>query len=74
MTFEDAVQAIQPGHYRHFKGNEYSFLSILSAIDFVKEKLGVEMERPEVVCHYASQNNQCIGMRCPFNKVNHGAI
>ena len=34
-----------------------SFLSILSAIDFVKEKLGVEMERPEVVCHYASQNN-----------------
>jgi hypothetical protein len=51
-----------------------SFLSILSAIDFVKEKLGVEMERPEVVCHYASQNNQCIGMRCPFNKVNHGAI
>ncbi len=48
-----------------------SFLSILSAIDFVKEQFGVEMERPEVVCQYASQNNQCIGKRCPFNRANH---
>lgn len=48
-----------------------SFLSILSAIDFVKEQFGVVMERPEVVCHYASQNNQCIGKRCPFSMANH---
>ena len=48
-----------------------SYLSILSAIDFVKEHFGVEMECPEIVCEYASQNNQCIGKRCPFNRVNH---
>lgn len=48
-----------------------SYLSILSAIDFVKEHFGVEMERSEIVCEYASQNNQCIGKRCPFNRVNH---
>lgn len=45
-----------------------SFLSILSAIDFVKENLGVEMEKKSVVCNFSSQNNQCIGKRCPFNK------
>ena len=48
-----------------------SFLSILSAVDFVKEKFGVEMEKPEVVCRYSSKNNQCIGNRCPFSKANH---
>ena len=48
-----------------------SFLSILSAIDFVKENFGVEMEKAEIVCNYSSQNNQCIGKRCPFAKINH---
>ena len=28
MTFEEAVQAIRPGRYRHFKGNEYEVLFI----------------------------------------------
>ena len=48
-----------------------SYLSILSAIDFVKEHFGVEMEKPEVVCIHSGQNNQCIGKRCPFAKINH---
>ncbi len=48
-----------------------SYLSILAAIDFVQEHFGVEMERPEVVCRHSAQNNQCIGKRCPFAKVNH---
>ena len=47
-----------------------SYLSILSATDFVKEHFGVEMERPHVVCHYSSRNNQCIGRRCPFSTAN----
>ena len=45
-----------------------SYLSILSAIDFTKEKFGVEMEKPDIVCDYSSKNNQCIGKRCPFFK------
>ncbi len=48
-----------------------SFLSILTAIDFVKEHFGVEMEKPEVICSWSSHNNQCIGKRCPFSKANH---
>ena len=48
-----------------------SYLSILSAVDFVKEHFGVEMEKPEVVCTRSAQNSQCIGLRCPFAKGNH---
>jgi hypothetical protein len=45
-----------------------SYLSILSAIDFVKEHFDVKMEKPNIVCDYSSKNNQCIGKRCPFYK------
>ena len=48
-----------------------SFLAILAAVDFVREHLGVEMERTVPVCSYSSRNNQCIGKRCPFSSVNH---
>ena len=48
-----------------------SFLSILAAIDFVSDHFGVQMEKPEVVCGHSAENNQCIGKRCPFAKVNH---
>lgn len=43
-----------------------SYLSLLSAVDFVKEHFGVEMEKPEIRCIHYEQNNQCIGNRCPF--------
>ena len=48
-----------------------SFLSILAAIDFVREHFGIEMERQEIICNYSAQNNQCIGIRCPFSMANH---
>ncbi|MBR2789546.1 MAG: SAM-dependent methyltransferase [Eggerthellaceae bacterium] len=47
-----------------------SYLAILTAIDFVKVHFGVELEKSEVVCTHAAQNNQCIGKRCPFAKAN----
>ena len=47
-----------------------SYLSILTAIDFVKEQLDVEMEKPEVKCSRSRINNQCIGKKCPFSPVN----
>ena len=43
-----------------------SFLSILCAVEFVGEHFGIQMEKSEVVCSYASGNHQCIGKRCPF--------
>ena len=46
-----------------------SYLSILTAVDFVKEHLGVEMEKPEVKCSRSRINNQCIGKKCPFSPI-----
>lgn len=48
-----------------------SYLAISAAIEFVKEKLGVAMEQRNIVCHYAAENNQCIGKKCPFSKRAH---
>ncbi len=45
-----------------------SYISILSAIDYVKENFGIEMEKREISCSYFDMNNQCIGKRCPFYK------
>ena len=48
-----------------------SFLSILTAIDFVKENFNIVMEKDNVVCNYSSSNKQCIMEKCPFyNKKN----
>ena len=48
-----------------------SWLSILAAVDFVREHLGIRMERTVPVCDHSKKNQQCIGMRCPFSEVHH---
>lgn len=47
-----------------------SYLSILTAVHFVREKFGVEMETGAIQCTHYEKNNQCIGARCPFRKGN----
>ena len=47
-----------------------SYLSISAAVGFVRENMGIEMEKPDIVCSYGGQNNQCIGKRCPFSVTN----
>lgn len=47
-----------------------SYLSILAAVDFVREHFGVAMEKPEITCGFSAKNAQCIGARCPFSKAN----
>ncbi len=44
-----------------------SYLSIIEAVKFAQENLGVEMELDIIKCIHSSQNNQCIKERCPFN-------
>lgn len=43
-----------------------SYLAIVKAVGLVREHLGVEMEIGEIRCVHSTQNNQCIGERCPF--------
>lgn len=44
-----------------------AYLSLLAAISFVGQELGVEMERPKIRCAFSSQNAQCLKERCPFH-------
>jgi len=43
-----------------------AFISISTAIKFVKEKYGIEMELNEISCEFTDFNKQCIKERCPF--------
>jgi len=44
------------------------FLSTLAAIEFVKEKYGIELDAEKPICEFTKFNQQCIGKKCPFNK------
>ena len=69
MTSKSLEQIGKVGEPRCCKRD--SFLSILSAVNFVKEHYNISMEQSKVICDYASKNNQCIRKRCPFSKINH---
>ncbi|MBE6948787.1 MAG: SAM-dependent methyltransferase [Ruminococcaceae bacterium] len=45
-----------------------SYLAVIEAVIFTKEKLGISMELDVFSCSRSSMNNQCIQNRCPFNK------
>ena len=45
-----------------------AFISLGTAVKFVKEKYGVEMELDDSSCEFSSKNKQCIGIRCPYYK------
>jgi hypothetical protein len=45
-----------------------AFLSLSTAVEFVKRKYGVEMSLPKkIVCEFSAKNPQCLKERCPFN-------
>ena len=71
MTSESLAGIGQIDGPRCCKRNSY--LAILTAVDYVKEHFGVEMEKPLVVCIHSDKNNQCIGKRCPFSGRNAGS-
>lgn len=45
-----------------------AFLSISNAIDFVKEKYDVTLEKSLISCEFSPLNKDCIKERCPFYK------
>ncbi len=47
-----------------------SYLAIIEAVKFTREKLKIEMELNEVTCSRSHRNNQCLQEKCMFyNKV-----
>jgi len=65
MTSSSLATIAKVGGPRCCKRN--SSLAILTAVDYVKEHLGVEMEKSIPVCHRSHMNHQCLGARCPFS-------
>lgn len=45
-----------------------AFLSLTTAINFVKKKYGINMEGEKVTCEFSSKNAQCLKHKCPFYK------
>lgn len=43
-----------------------AFLSLLTAIDFVREHYGIEFEKYDFCCSFSHLNKQCISVNCPF--------
>ena len=46
----------------------YSYMAIISAIDYVAENFNIQMEKPVIKCIHSDKNNQCIKERCPFHE------
>jgi len=44
-----------------------SFTAILTAVDFLEEYLGIQLETNEkVVCSFSKENKECIHKKCPY--------
>ena len=46
--------------------NRGTLVSMKETVDYVREKLGVQMEWHDRKCHHKSWNNACKGESCPF--------
>jgi hypothetical protein len=45
-----------------------SFTAIRTAVEFTKEKTGVQMELPaSIICTFHEENHECLHKRCPYN-------
>ena len=45
-----------------------SFTAIRTAVEFTKEKTGVQMELPaSIICTFHKENHECLHKRCPYN-------
>ena len=44
-----------------------AYISIIKAVEFAKDHLGVEMTISEIKCIHSKQNNKCIEKRCPLH-------
>lgn len=43
-----------------------AFLSIQTAVDFLKERYHIDLPRRQISCIFTEKNKQCIGKACPY--------
>ncbi len=44
-----------------------SYTAVLTAADFCRESLGVDLEISDVHCSHSKSNRQCLGEKCPYH-------
>ncbi len=64
MTSKSLYSLGKVGGPRCCKRN--SSISIIEAVNYVKENFNIHMEIPRIICDKSSINNHCIRERCPF--------
>ena len=64
MTAQALQRIGEVGGPRCCKRNSY--LALQSAVRYVFETKGISLHIGPIVCSRLSNNNQCIGRRCPF--------
>ena len=65
LTSKCLANEAKVGGPRCCKRNTY--LSILTAVQFCREELGVELPRPaRTVCRFSHKCRECLGKKCPF--------
>jgi hypothetical protein len=70
MTSKCLAEIGKLGGPRCCKRNGYT--AMLNAIDYTKETLGIEMEKPEeLICGFTPLNKECKKEKCPYHPVNH---
>ena len=43
-----------------------AYVSLLAAVDYVRDRYGVSLQKDDIVCGFYPQNAQCLGEKCPF--------
>ena len=43
-----------------------AYVSLETAVDYIRERFGVRLEKDDISCEFHQQNAQCLGVRCPF--------
>jgi hypothetical protein len=43
-----------------------AYISLETAVDYIRERFGVRLEKDDIRCEFHPQNAQCLGERCPF--------
>lgn len=64
ITSQSLAQVANYGGPRCCKRDAY--LSIETAVTFVKEHFGITMSHNPIHCTRSNKNNQCIGTKCPY--------
>ena len=43
-----------------------AYVSLQAAVDYVRDRFGVSLQKDDIVCGFHPQNAQCLGKKCPF--------